>query len=387
MAISSMHRSPILQCDPRASYLASSQDIDVAINRVLHGERYILGNEVSTFETEFAAYIGARHALGVANGTDALTLCLKAIGISTGDIVITVSHTAVATIVAIRLAGAVPLFVDVDSENGLMDIGGLEETLALINSGRHSISFDRVKAIIPVHLYGRSIDMVSLCALAQRYALPVIEDCAQAHGATFQNKKLGSYGSMSCFSFYPTKNLGAIGDGGAITTSDPILIANVRLLREYGWTDRYISSIEGMNSRLDELQAAILRIKLSKLDTDNEARIAVSEQYRTLISNPLVKLPSPCLPKSHVYHQFAVRSPNRDGLKNYLKKHSIGTLVHYPQAVHQQPAYSNSDFSPFPLPNTEQWAREELSLPIYPQLEQASIEYIADAINQWDGSQ
>lgn len=374
----------ILQCNPMAGYLEQAAEIDAAIARVLRGGRYILGPEVAAFEQEFAAFVGAGHALGVANGTDAIAVALKAIGVGAGDVVLTVSNTAVATTVAVRMVGGDPLFADVDPEHGLMDVAHAGELLEGATRGGFGISLDRIKAILPVHLYGRCVDMDALCALSARYGIPLIEDCAQAHGAQWNGRGAGTFGTIATYSFYPTKNLSAIGDGGAVTMSDPELRERARLLREYGWRQRYISDIEGGNTRLDELQAALLRMKLQRLAQHNAARRALAAIYRERIHHPDVAI-STAADDGHVYHQFVVRTPGRDALQKYLRERGIGTLVHYPAAVHQQPAYADPAFRPLPLPNTERWAAQVLSLPMFPQLATADAEYVADTINAWGG--
>ena len=367
----------IPQCDPRASYLAQKDQIDAAIGASLAAGRYILGPSVAAFESEFADFQAVAHTVGVANGTDALELALRALGIGPGDAVITVSHTAVATAVAIRKTGAIPLFADVDAVHGLIDP---EQVRALLEPGatRH-----RVRAIVPVHLYGRCADMDEITAIASEHGLVVVEDCAQAHGATLHGRRAGSFGAFGTFSFYPTKNLGAIGDGGALVTSDAALEQKVRLLREYGWQTRYVSAIEGGNSRLDELQAAILRVKLARLDADNDRRRAIAQIYRSALDNPMVTVPVEAVSPRHVYHQFVVRCAERDALQDDLRQAAIGTLVHYPVPVHLQPAYANTDYAPLPLPRTEAWAREVLSLPMFPQLDTESVGRVVEAVNAW----
>jgi dTDP-4-amino-4,6-dideoxygalactose transaminase len=246
----------ILPADPRANYLAHKEDVCRAIHRVLDSGKYILGNEVSAFELEFASYIGVADATGVNSGTDALHLALRACGIKPGDLVCTVSHTAVATVAAIELCGAIPLFIDIDPGSYNMDPNYLEDMVKKVRLKRRSIN-SRLKAVVPVHLYGHPADMPAIMSIANNYELRVIEDCSQSHGATIQGRKTGTWGDMGAFSFYPTKNLGAIGDGGAVVSSDVELTTQVKLLREYGWRERYISEMTGMNSRLDEIQAAI----------------------------------------------------------------------------------------------------------------------------------
>lgn len=380
-----MNDHMIPQCNPRASYEAQAPEIDAAIKRVLLSDRYILGTEVSAFETEFAEYVGASHGLGVANGTDAIAIALKALNVGADDVVVTVSHTAVATAVGIRATGATPAFVDVDERHGLMDLDKLEALLKAATENAFPIRLSRIKAIIPVHLYGRCVDMARLSSIAANHGIPVVEDCAQAHGASFEDRRAGSFGAFGCFSFYPTKNLGAIGDGGALVTSDPALLERARLQREYGWRQRYISDVEGSNSRLDEVQAALLRVKLIALDKDNAARGALANAYRSLITRPGIVLPPEPANGQHAYHQFAIRCSQRDELQAYLKTLGIGTLVHYPSAVHEQPAYTNQAYVPFPLPQTEKWSHEVLSLPMFPQLEMSAVERVAAAINKWGG--
>lgn len=373
----------IPQCDPHASYVAQQSAIDAAIRRVLDNGRYILGPEVCAFEAEFASFLGVPHAVGVANGTDALELALRALGIGEGDAVITVSHTAVATAVAIRKTGATPIFADVDAEHGLIDPDHVAALLAQGVAGTLAVPADRVRAVVPVHLYGRCADMDAITRLAGQHGIQIIEDCAQAHGARFNGRCAGTFGAFGTFSFYPTKNLGALGDGGALVTSDPRLDQQLRLLREYGWRQRYISDIEGGNSRLDELQAAILRVKLANLEAENQARREIASRYQQQIRNPALNLVAEEATARHVYHQFVVRCAQRDQLQLDLRNQGIGTLVHYPVPVHLQPAYSNPEYSPLPLPQTERWAREVLSLPMYPQLEADAAARVVTALNAW----
>lgn len=373
----------IPQCDPHASYAAQGQEIDQAIRRVLDNGRYILGPEVTAFENEFADFLQAPFASGVANGTDALELALRALGIGPGDAVITVSHTAVATAVAIRATGAIPIFADIDPEHGLIDPHQVDRLLLEASSGRLTVSKERIRAIMPVHLYGRCADMESLASIARRHELRIVEDCAQAHGALFDGKRVGTFGDFGAFSFYPTKNLGALGDGGGLVCSDAALNERVRLLREYGWRNRYISESDGGNSRLDEIQAAILRVKLRNLDSDNLARRSLATFYREGISNPALTVPGGDPGGRHVYHQFVLRCEERDSLQQFLREEGIGTLVHYPVPVHLQPAYSDRRYTPLPLPNTERWAREVLSLPMFPQLSEESVARAASALNRW----
>src|ERR1700683_1484487 len=276
----------ILQNNPKANYLAHETEIRQAIERVLESGWYILGQEVTAFEKEFAAFLGAHHAVGVGSGTDAITIALRACGIGPGDSVITVSHTAVATVAAIELTGACAVLVDIDPETYTMDVQSLDETI------HESISAGlRVKAIVPVHLYGHPADMPSIMEIASRHGLRIIEDCAQCHGAIINGKMTGTWGDAAAFSFYPTKTLGALGDGGAVVTNDPERAGRAKLLREYGWKNRYVSDCPGLNSRLDELQAAILRVKLKYLSVENERRRELARLYQDLLSGLKLQLP------------------------------------------------------------------------------------------------
>lgn len=367
-----MSKIAIPQTDPRASYLAYKDEIDRAIARVLDSGWYILGHEVSSFEEEFAAYIKVGHAVGVANGTDALELALRACGIGYGDTVITVSHTAVATAAAIQRCGAVPLFVDIDPVTYTMDPDHLEYVLK-------TPCVQRPKAVIAVHLYGNAADMLSITALSDKYGFSVIEDCAQAHGAELNGRRLGTWGHVGAFSFYPTKNLGAIGDGGAVVTNDSIIAQNLRLLREYGWKKRYISDVTGTNSRLDELQAAILRVKLKSLNPDNQRRRDIAAYYTTKLQEFPIQLPYIADNVLHVFHQYVLRSQNRDQLRDALLKQGVGTLIHYPVPVHKQPAYQKYNLTDRPLSQTEKAALEILSLPMYPQLSEQKMALVIDA--------
>ncbi len=373
----------LLSTDPRASYLAHKEEIDWAIGRVLDRGWYILGEEVAAFEKEFARYLAVGHAVGVASGTDALHLALRVCGVGTGDGVITVSHTAVATVVAIELAGATPLLIDVDAQTYTMDPNQLERTVKKQDrSGRRNL-----KAVIPVHLYGQPADMSAITEIAERYGLYVIEDCAQSHGASFRGKKTGAWGHVSAFSFYPTKNLGAIGDGGALVTNDSRLAEKARWVREYGWRERYISEFVGMNTRLDELQAAILRVKLPYLDAGNARRREIANIYNHSLSGTDIDLPQSAADVYHVYHQYVVRSAERDALAAYLKENSIGTLIHYPVPVHLQPAYeSRVHTGEEGLQNTERLCGQILSLPMYPQMNDEQARRVSKMIKLWNSS-
>lgn len=363
----------ILCANPRAQYDAHAEEIDAAMARVLRGGRYILGEEVASFEKEFAATLGVAHAIGVGSGTDALHLALRAAGIGAGDEVITVSHTAVATVAAVEMAGATPVLVDIDPILYTIDPARIAEAIT-----------ERTRAIIPVHLYGGAADLDAVFDIARRRSLKVIEDCAQSHGATIRGRRTGAIGDAGTFSFYPTKNLGAIGDGGMIVTADDGIAAAARLLRQYGWEERYVSRIAGWNSRLDELQAAVLRVKLRHLDHDNRRRRGIAAAYTDGLRGTALTLPATRPDSEHAFHLYVVRSLQRDRLAGFLHERGVGTLVHYPVPVHLQPAYSGR-LGSRPLPETERAAREVLSLPMYPELRDDEVQQVIKAIHDLEG--
>ncbi|HEX3695662.1 MAG TPA: DegT/DnrJ/EryC1/StrS family aminotransferase [Polyangia bacterium] len=371
----------IPQTNPRASYVAHQEEIDTALLRVLTGGRYILGPEVTAFETAFAAFVGAAQAIGVANGTDALTLALRGSGIGAGDVVVTTAHTAGATIAAIELAGAIPLFVDIDPATFTLDPDALAAALATPPAG---VDRTAIRAVVPVHLYGQLADMPAISAIAARAKLLVIEDCAQAHGATLDGRAAGTWGAAAAFSFYPTKNLGAFGDGGAVVTSDGAIAARVRALREYGWHQRYINSEkgpgQGMNSRLDELQAAILRVKLPYLNADNARRVAIAAGYDRGLAAADVATPHNRPGAASVYHQYVIRAAARDRLRETLAAAGIGTLIHYPVPAHLQPAYQRRLPIAGPMAHTETACRQILSLPMFPELTDADVQRVVAAV-------
>lgn len=372
-----MTLAPIPQNDPKAAYLAQRAAIDAAIAGVLESGWYILGKETAAFEAEFAAAIGARHGVGTGNGTDALVLALRALGIGPGKTVATVAHTAVATVAAIEMAGARPVLIDIDPASYTMDVAELARVLASPPPGSA-----RIDAILPVHLYGQPADLAALVSLARDYKVPLIEDCAQSHGACFEGRPAGSFGAIACFSFYPTKNLGALGDGGMVTTGDDEVAAALRAIREYGWRERrYISEQTGINSRLDELQAAILRVKLTALAADNARRRAIAARYDSGLAGLPLTLPMRDRRAEHVFHQYVVRSPQRESLRAALQQAGIGTNIHYPMPVHLQPAYrGRTALGPSGMAQTELAASEVFSLPMYPQLEDAQVDRVVAAL-------
>ncbi len=359
--------------DPRAGYLAYRADINAAINRCLTSGHYILGAEVEYFEKEFAAWLGAAHAVGVGNGTDAIELALRVLGIGAGDTVVTTSNTAVATVAAIELAGAMPLLVDVDETTLTISTQKLE---AALEKKAHR----KIRALIPVHLYGQPANMPEVMRIARQYDLRVIEDCAQAHGAMIEQQKVGTFGDIGTFSFYPTKNLGALGDGGAVVTNNDSLGQSLRELHVYGWRERYISERAGMNTRLDEMQAAILRVKVPHLHAENSRRREIAQQYHDSLGRLPLQLPAVRPNERHVYHQFTIRLGKRDQLREFLAQKNIQTAILYPQPIHQQPAYRNRVAIDSDLSVIERAAGELLCLPMHPWLKEPEVAAVIDAI-------
>ncbi len=362
----------ISNANPGVQFRSYQNDIEAAISRVCTGGYYVLGPEVDAFEREFAEFVGVANGVGVASGTDALVVALKACGIGLGDEVITVGHTAVATVAAIESAGATAVLVDIESSNFTLDPSRLEAAIT-----------DRTKAVAPVHLYGQPADLDAIVSISRRHGLRVVEDCAQAHGAMYHDRRVGAFGDIGCFSFYPTKNLGGLGDGGMAVTDDDGLAKRMRMIREYGWEERFISSVPGINSRLDELQAAILRVKLPHLDADNARRVEVARRYDQALGDSPLALPVRRPGCTHVYHLYVVRAPRRDAFREFLSDRGIGTGIHYPVPVHLQPAYAGRLARPGGLNQTEKVAREILSLPIYPELGVMEVEEVVGAVNQF----
>ncbi|GAB3950666.1 DegT/DnrJ/EryC1/StrS family aminotransferase [Spirosoma harenae] len=344
--------------------------IRTATERVLNSGWYILGREVEAFESTFAAYCKTTHCIGVANGLDALTLVLKAWSFPTDSEVIVASNAYIASILSITLAGLKPILVEPDPRTYLLDPNRIEAAIT-----------PHTRAILPVHLYGRCCDMAPIRELAARYQLKVLEDAAQAHGAMYRNKRAGNLGDAAGWSFYPSKNLGALGDAGAITTNDDELAKRLRALRNYGSSQKYVNDYQGHNSRLDELQAAILSAKLPALDRENKRRRALAKQYLAGIQNPTIILPPADQIEQDVWHLFVVRHPQRDELQSFLRNKGIATDVHYPIPPHQQRAYAS--WSQLELTISEQLHREVLSLPLNPVMTDDEVIYIIDTINQF----
>jgi dTDP-4-amino-4,6-dideoxygalactose transaminase len=340
-------------------------DVHQALDRVVSRGWFILGPEVEAFETEFAAASGARHAVGVATGTDAIALLLRAAGVGPGDEVLVPAMTAAYTALAVASLGARPVFVDLDPERATMDPRACAAAIT-----------PRTRAMVPVHLYGQAAAMGDLGGVAERHGLALVEDCCQAHLATCAGIPVGTFGIGGAFSFYPTKNLGALGDGGAVITNDPAIAARIRRLRNGGQTDRYRHVETGINSRLDELQAAVLRVRLSRLPAATARRRALASRYRQQLPDSV--RPVPELDTGHVYHLFPVRSPERDRLQAHLRSAGIETLIHYPIALPDQEAFAA--FTPARCPEASRLAREVLSLPLRPNFDDAALSRVCDAV-------
>ena len=382
----------IANADPKANLTACAEEVRAAIARVLDSGRYILGPEVAAFEREFAAWLGSGFCLGVANGTDAIELALRAVGIRPGDGVVLPANTVSATIAAVLAAGGEPVFCDVDPATMTLSPDRLRELLRSSSGGN-------VRAIVPVHLYGHPCAMPEIMALAEECGLLVVEDCAQAHGAALGTRKVGTWGQAAAFSFYPTKNLAALGDGGAVVTSDPEVAARVQALRQYGWQERYVSTGEGgRNSRLDEIQAAVLRVRLRHLDGENQRRRELAARYTVALADSGLVLPPPPDGAVPVFHQYAVRVPTggptagapaatalpRERLRLWLDARGIVAQALYPIPLHQQPAFARwAPVEPTALVQCERCCAEVLSLPVHPALRESEIDTVVAAFCDW----
>jgi dTDP-4-amino-4,6-dideoxygalactose transaminase len=353
----------------KAHYEANKFPINDAISEVLKSGWFILGEKTKEFEKEFSTYCGVKHGIAVASGTEAIQIALKACDIGIGDEVITVSNTCVPTVTGIELSGAKPVFVDIDPDTFTLDPAKIEERLN-----------PRVKAIVPVHLYGQCADMDPILDIAKRHHLKVIEDCAQAHGAKYKGKIAGSLGDAAAFSFYPSKNLGAFGDAGMVITSNGEIAEKAEKIRNYGQTDRYHHEIKGLNSRMDEIQAAILLAKLPLLDDWNKRRKEIADLYKKEWKNLNIKIPVSVSFNEHIYHLFVIRIQKREKIKFILEQKGIQTLIHYPIPVHSQVSHKEfSDQSKW-LTQTEKCSKEILSIPLYPELADHQIEYIVQEV-------
>jgi len=346
---------------------------EAAALRALRSGWYIMGPELEAFEEEFAAYTGAKYAVGLNSGLDALTLSVAALGIGAGDEVIVPANTYIATVLAVTANGATPIFVEPDEYYNL-DTSKLEAAIT-----------ERTRAVMPVHLYGQAANMGRMMEIAARHQLAVVEDCAQSHGAHFGETMTGRFGDVGCFSFYPTKNLGAFGDAGAIVTDDAGIAERIRMLRNYGSKEKYHNELCGINSRLDEIQAALLRVKLGHLSELTAERREIAAQYLAGIHNDHISLPQLRDGAEHVYHQFVVRTATRDHFKAYLKEHGIETVIHYPIPPHLAECYANLGYGCGSFPVAEQYADEVLSLPIFNGMRADEIAYVIDTVNDYAG--
>lgn len=358
--------------DLKAQYSAIRLEVDRAVARVIDNTSFILGKEVAAFEEAFADYCQARYAVGVSSGTSALMLALVAAGIGPGDEVITTPFTFIATAEPIWMLGARPVFVDILPEYYTLDPQKIEGAIT-----------ERTRAIMPVHLYGQPADMDPLNAIAAQHGLNVIEDAAQAHGAEYRGRRVGNLGTLACFSFYPGKNLGAYGDAGAVVTNDESLAEKVRMLRNHGRTTKYEHEIMAYGERIDALQAAILAAKLPHLEEWTERRRAIAARYTELLIDAGMTLPTELPDVRAVYHLYVIRTPHRDGLLAHLKERGIGAGVHYPVALHQQPAMSYLGRRAGDFPEAESASREVLSLPLYPEMTGEQVQYVADAVRSF----
>jgi dTDP-4-amino-4,6-dideoxygalactose transaminase len=357
-----------LCANPKEQYLSHKDEIQEAIYKVLESGWYILGQEVKSFEKEFASFVGVKYSVGVASGTDAIFLSLKALNIGIGDEVITTSHTAMATVSAIETTGAKAIFADIEDGYFNIDINQIENHIT-----------SKTKAIIAVHLYGHPCDMDELLTISSNNNLFLLEDCAQANGAKYKNKDVGSMGKIGCFSFFPTKNLGALGDGGAITTNSKEIYEKLIMLRQYGWDDNRYSQFQGYNSRLDEIQASILRVKLKYLKNDIEKRNQIANLYLKHLKNTSFILPKTKESCYHAYHLFVIKTDNRDEVLNFLKQNNIIAMIHYDQAVHMQKMHKID----YDLPMIEKTINNIISLPLYPELSVDEVSNVCDILKKY----
>lgn len=359
--------------DLKAQYRSIREDVQEAVSRVLESGQYIMGPEVKAFEQEVADFCGVKHAIGVGNGTDALLLALDAKGIGAGDEVITTPFTFFATAEVVSQLGATPVFVDIDPETYNIDVEQIRQN---INK--------KTKAIIPVHIFGQPANMDEIMSLAEEHDLFVLEDAAQAMGAEYQGKKIGSWGHAATFSFFPTKNLGGYGDGGMIVTNDDELAAQIRILRVHGsYPKKYYHNVLGYNSRLDELQAAVLRVKLRHLNTWNDQRREKARMYNERLQNLPIKIPVEAPLRRHIYHLYIVNSIERDELMQYLKDHGVSTGVYYPLPLHMQEVYQDLEYQEGSIPHAESAAKKTFALPLFPELIEKQVDQVASLITQF----
>ena len=356
--------------NPSASYQAHKNEIDQAIQRVLDSGWFVLGKEVENFEKQFAAFHSKDfHAVGVANGTDAIAICLRSLGLGRNDEIITTSHSAVATVAGIEQADCKPVFADIDSGSRCIDPTSIKKRIS-----------SKTRAIMPVHIYGQPCDMHTIYGIAKEYGLEVIEDCSQAHGAEINGQKVGTFGSLAAFSCYPTKNLGGTGDGGVILCPTLHLAEKLKSLRQYGWNDNRESMFTGVNSRLDEIQAAILQVKLKYLAISNQKRLSIASKYNEAFLSLPIKLPSLHENQLHAMHLYVIEFERRGELLSYLREKGVGASLHYPLAVHQHAAYKGRIHGHDDLPVTEQFYKRHLTFPLYPELPDHLTEMIISEV-------
>ena len=366
------------QANPGAGYRALQAEIDAAVASALGSHWYILGAEGRAFEAEFSAWLGTAHAVGCASGTDALALALRALGVGAGCTVVTVSHTAVATVAAIEMVGATPLLIDIDPAHYTMDPAELAAVLAHPPPG-----LPPIRAAIPVHLYGQAADLRPIISCCARHGVAIVEDASQAHGATLNGKKLGTFTEVAAFSLYPTKNLAALGDAGVLATNDAALATRLAALRQYGWYTHYVSDEVGVNSRLDELQAAILRVKLCYLDAQNLRRQSIAAAYDAALAGGAIAPPARRPGASHVFHQYVLRVSDRAALQQCLRNAGIGSGVHYPVPVHLQPAYRGRiALGPSGCTASARASAEVLSLPMFPELTDDQVGHVCAVLRR-----
>lgn len=357
--------------DMKLHYVAYKKEIDQAVQRVLESGYYILGGELQKFESDFEKFLGAGYVAGCASGTEAIYLALAAEGVTTGDEVLVVAHTAVPTISAISMTGATPVFVDIDPDTYVMDVDLVESKIT-----------DKTKAIVPVHIYGQMADMDPLVEICQKHKIMLLEDCAQSTGATYKGKAAGTIGDYGSFSYYPSKNLGAFGDGGAVSTNSRENFDKLVMLRNYGQSKRYYHDIVGINSRLDEMQAAILSAQIPFVEEWNERRREIADRYNRGLAD-VVKTPIEAEGRKHVYHLYVIQTEYRDELQEYLLEQGIQCLIHYPNPAHLQKAYSFLGYKPGSLPQTEKVVKRILSLPMFPELSNEQVDAVIDGIKSF----
>lgn len=355
----------------KRTYDIYAAEYEEAALRALRSGWYILGKELEAFEAQFAAYQGVPYCIGLNSGTDALILAVRALGIGPGDEVIVPANTYIASVMGITENGATPVFVEPDAFH-CMDVTKIEAAIT-----------PRTRAILPVHLYGQACDMDAICAIAEKHGLYIIEDCAQSHGARWKGKLTGSFGTIGCFSFYPTKPCGALGDGGAVVTSDPELARKLKMMRNYGSAKKYVNEFSGVNSRLDEVQAAMLQVSLGHLEEGNAYRRAIAERYLNEIHCGAVELPKTREGAGHVFHVFAMLCDDRDAMQRHLQAQDVQTLSHYPIPPHLQQCYAHLGFGKGSFPISEDYASRELSLPIYNGLPMEDVTKIIEAVNSY----